>query len=99
MAAVNLGELPLRGPLAIIGEGVGPGGELLRSDGFLLQAVDSSHEPSQQGASAAAKVVVGERQLVDPLEQHRQSIAGSEQRLKAVGAENQGGELDRRADA
>ena len=99
MAAVDLGELPLGGAVACLPKRIRPGGELLRADRLLLQPVDSAYEPAQQASGAAAEVVVGQRQLVDPLQQHRQAVTGAEQRLEAVARQDQACQFDRRADA
>ena len=46
-----------------------------RRDELVLQAVDAPDHGAEHRARVAAQVVVGERQLVDALEQHRQPVA------------------------
>ena len=51
-----------------------------------LQPVDSADEPRQQRIGAASEVVPLDRQLVDPLEQHREPLGGPEHGLQRVDA-------------
>ena len=88
MDSIYLGELAL---------GRGVGGPVVRQFGcpprvlvgaheFGLEAVDPSDEAAEQRTGVATEVMVLERQLVDPLGQHRQAIAGREhvvERLQA----------------
>ncbi len=74
---VDLGELPLDRPAAGgSDEPRGPGRVGLGADQLGLQPVDPAHKAAEQRVGAAAEVVVLERELVDPLDQHRQAVAG-----------------------
>ncbi len=84
IASPCLGEHPFMGPVdlgELLLDRVRPGRPrcvLLGTDQLRLQPVDLAHESSDQRGRAAAEVVVTDRELVDPLDQHREPIAGSE---------------------
>ena len=86
MRAIHLRELLLerRFPLGDT-QSRGPGGIGLGVNQFRLAAVDPTHERAEQGVHAAPEVVVAHRQLVDPLDQHRQPVAGAQRRRVKVG--------------
>ena len=77
MGAVDLGELALeRGARRVLGQRERPSaGSRSAIDQLGLEPVDPAHEAAQQGVRPPAEVVVLERELVDPLDQHRQPVA------------------------
>ena len=80
--AVELGELALaraalrqrRGPRRVVGGG----------DELVLEPVDALDDRAQGGARVAAQVVVAQRQVVDPLEQHGEPVGGADRRDERV---------------
>ena len=90
VGAVHLGELALERRLGGLGSRVPepgrPAGVLVGADQVGLQPVDLADEPRQQGGRAAAEVVAANRQLVDPLEQHREPLTGVDDRVEHVSA-------------
>ena len=91
---VELGELELT-PRGLPGGLVrrllrlpGPQLQPRRADPFGLQRVDPREQPGQQGGGVAADLVAAQRQLVEPVEQHRQALRGAqhvEERVEAGG--------------
>ena len=75
VGAVELGELALA--RAVPGQGRGPRGVVVRRHQLVLEAVDPLDDRAERRARVAAQVVVAQRQLVDPLEQHRQAVGGA----------------------
>ncbi len=102
--AVDLGELEReRGPRRIALERKSPIGVVLGSDQLRFQPVDPADETAEQRPRAAPEVVPFERELVDPLEQHGESLAGAEHRLQGIHrrarpAQDQRRQLHRRED-
>ena len=79
---VDRGELALARRPRPVGRGLlrqlgGPGRVVARGDELVLEPVDPLHDRAEQRARVAAQVVRGERQLVDPLEQHREPVRGA----------------------
>ena len=77
---------PTCGVVAGSGRPAGPGGVVLGADQLGLEPVDPAHEAAEQRVGAAAEVVVLQRQLVDPLDQHGQPVTGAERRPTAASA-------------
>ena len=91
VGGVDRGELALaRGARAIgralLGQLRRPGRVVARRDQLVLEPVDPLHDRAEQRARVAAQVVRGERQLVDPLEQHREPVRGGDGRGERVDA-------------
>ncbi len=57
---------------------VGPGGVLVGADQLVLEAVDPAHEAGDERRRVAAEVVTADRQLVDPLQQHREPVGAAD---------------------
>ncbi len=80
--AVDLGELALACgagalgvvPCVVLHERLGPCRVVLGADQLVLQPVDPPHEADEQRCRVAAEVVAADRQLVDPLQQHREPV-------------------------
>ena len=60
--------------LAVLGQLRRPRRVVGGRDQLVLEPVDPLHDRAEQRARVAAQVVRGERQLVDPLEQHREPV-------------------------
>ena len=81
VGAIHLRELLLEGRLSLRDtESRGPFGVGLGVDQLRLAAVDPTHERAEQSVDATPEVVVLHRELVDPLDQHRQPVAGAQRR-------------------
>ena len=85
MGGVELGELvlaPGRLPRRLVGGGLeslpGERRQGLGTDGLGLQGVDPAEQAGQQAGRVAADLVVSKRQLLEPVEQHRQPLGRSE---------------------
>ncbi len=75
VGAVEVGELALAGVL--LGQRGRPGRIVGRRHELVLEPVDALDDRAQRRARVAAQVVVAQRQLVDPLQQHGQSVGGA----------------------
>ena len=100
-----LGGHPLGVALGGLREGLGVCAVVLGARHLVLQAVDAVHEAAQQRSRVAADLVVAQRQLVDPLPEHRHSVRagdgreeGVEPRLERLVLEQPSGEGLRRGD-
>jgi hypothetical protein len=60
--------------------------ELLGADQLGFEPVDTPDKAAQQRARPAAEVVVAQRQLVDPLSEHREPVAGAHGRVCEIEA-------------
>ncbi len=86
MRPVDLGELALergvRGLLPAGGQLPAQRANSSAADQVRLQPRRSAARSRQQRPGAAAEIVAFERELVDPLEQHREALAGVEHRIE-----------------
>ena len=64
----------LRLALALFGPVAQPAG----GDPFRLQGVDAAQEPGEQPSRVTADLVPAQRQLVEPVQQHRQPVGGAD---------------------
>ena len=80
--AVERGELALA--RAVLGQRGGPRRVVGGRDELVLEPVDALDDRAEGGARVAAQVVVAQRQVVDPLEQHRQPVGGADRRDERV---------------
>ena len=99
------GGHPLGVALGRLREGLGVRAVVLSARHLVLQAVDAVHEAAQQRCRVATDLVVAQRQLVDPLPEHRHSVRagdgreeGVEPRLERLVLEQPSGEGLRRGD-
>ena len=82
VGGVDGGELALA--VGLGAERLRPRAVVLVRDELVLEAVDAGDDRAEQLARVAADVVRGERQLVDPLEQHREAVRGRDRRRERV---------------
>ncbi len=97
MGAIDLGELSLQRRGGAIRMVPRPARERFDADQLGLELIDSADEAAEQRVGAAAKIMVLERELVDPVEQHRQAIARPQHRVECLCprcSQHQRGELD-----
>ena len=57
---------------------------VVRRHQLVLEPVDALDDRAQRGARVAAQVVVAQRQVVDPLQQHGQPVGGADRRHERV---------------
>ncbi len=61
-----------------------PAPVLVGIDELGLEPIDPAHEPRQQRVGTAAEVVVPKRELVDPFDEHRESVTRAERGRERV---------------
>ena len=75
--ALALGSLALGRTLRLALALLGPVAQPAGGDPLRLQGVDAAQEPGQEPGRVAADLVPAQRQVVEPVEQHRQPIGGA----------------------